>query len=130
VALILPLTQQDGPSTVGRSLRHAAELAVIESGENAVTVLLKDDQSTPEGARQAAEAALAEGAEVFIGPLFSSSVREVGRRHAEGGAEPRQRGDGRRALAGLPARHHRHGVADARRDLCEPPSARAACAAE
>jgi ABC-type branched-subunit amino acid transport system substrate-binding protein len=79
VALILPLTQQGGPSTVGRSLRNAAELAIIESGENAVTVLVKDDQSTPEGARLAAEAALAEGAEVVIGPLFSSSVREVGR---------------------------------------------------
>lgn len=79
VALILPLTQQGSPSTVGQSLRNAAQLAIIESGENVVTVLVKDDQSTPEGARLAAEAALAEGAEVFIGPLFSSSVREVGR---------------------------------------------------
>lgn len=79
VALILPLTQQGGPSAVGMSLRNAAELAVSESGQNAITVLVKDDQSSPEGARAAAEAAVAEGAEVIIGPLYAGNVREVGR---------------------------------------------------
>ena len=79
VALILPLTQQGGPSAVGQSLRNAAELAVSESGQNAITVLVKDDQSTPEGARAAAEAAVAEGAEVIVGPLYAGNVREAGR---------------------------------------------------
>lgn len=79
VALILPLTQQGGPSAVGQSLRNAAELAVAESGTNAVTVLIKDDQSSPEGARAAAEAAISEGAEVIVGPLYASAVREAGR---------------------------------------------------
>jgi branched-chain amino acid transport system substrate-binding protein len=79
VALILPLTQQGGPSTVGQSLRNAAELAISESGQNAVTVIVKDDQSTPEGARAAAEAAVAEGAEVIVGPLYAGNVREAGR---------------------------------------------------
>lgn len=79
IALILPLTQQGGPSAVGQSLRNAAQLAVSESGESAVTVLVKDDQSSPEGARAAAEAAIAEGAEVIVGPLYASNVREVAR---------------------------------------------------
>ena len=79
IALILPLTQQGGPSSVGQSLRNAAELAVSESGQNAITVLVKDDQSSPEGARAAAEAAIAEGAEAIIGPLYAGNVREVGR---------------------------------------------------
>lgn len=79
VALILPLTQQGGPSAVGTSLRNAAELAVSESGQNAITVLVKDDQSSPEGARAAAESAIAEGAEIIIGPLYAGNVREVGR---------------------------------------------------
>jgi branched-chain amino acid transport system substrate-binding protein len=79
VALILPLTQQGGPSSVGQSLRNAAELAVSESGQNAITVLVKDDQSSPEGARAAAEAAIAEGAEIIVGPLYAGNVREVGR---------------------------------------------------
>lgn len=79
IALIVPLTQADGPSAVGQSLRNAAELAVSEVGANAVTVIVKDDQSSPEGARAAAQAAIAEGAEVIVGPLYASSVREAGR---------------------------------------------------
>ncbi|MGH6796343.1 MAG: ABC transporter substrate-binding protein, partial [Methylocella sp.] len=79
VALILPMTQASGPSVVGTSLRNAAELAWAEAGNNDITLLVKDDRSTPEGARAAAQAALSDGAELIIGPLFASSVREVGR---------------------------------------------------
>src|SRR5580704_16610036 len=55
VALILPMTQPSGPSVVGTSLRNAAELAWAEAGNNDVTLLVKDDRSTPEGARAAAQ---------------------------------------------------------------------------
>jgi ABC-type branched-subunit amino acid transport system substrate-binding protein len=79
VGLILPLTQGSGPSAVGVSLRNAAQLAVDESGSNEITVMTLDDHSTPEGAAQAAQSALGAGAEIIVGPLFSSSVREVGR---------------------------------------------------
>ncbi|MGH6801145.1 MAG: ABC transporter substrate-binding protein, partial [Methylocella sp.] len=78
VALILPMTQATGPSVVGASLRNAAELAWAEAGNNDITLLVKDDRSTPEGARAAAQEALSEGAELIIGPLFASSVREAG----------------------------------------------------
>ncbi len=79
LALIAPLTQGAGPSVVGQSLRNAVDLAVAETGVNDVTVLVKDDQSTPEGARAATQAALAEGAELIVGPLFASGVKEAGR---------------------------------------------------
>jgi branched-chain amino acid transport system substrate-binding protein len=78
VALILPMTQASGPSVVGTSLRNAAELAWAEAGNNDITLLVKDDRSTPEGARAATQEALSEGAELIIGPLFAASVREVG----------------------------------------------------
>jgi branched-chain amino acid transport system substrate-binding protein len=78
VALILPMTQASGPSNVGISLRNAAELAYFEAGNNDITLLVKDDRSTPEGARAAAQSALSEGADLIIGPLFASSAREVG----------------------------------------------------
>src|SRR5437870_1138633 len=61
VGLIVPLTQGSGPSVVGASLRNAAELAVTEAGANDITVLVKDDRSTPDGARAAAQAAVSEG---------------------------------------------------------------------
>lgn len=77
VALVLPLTQGGGPSAVGTSLRNAAELALSEAGTSDVTLLVKDDQSTPDGARAAAQAAISDGAELIIGPLFSPNVRAV-----------------------------------------------------
>ena len=78
IALILPLTSPNGqPSLVGQSLRNAADLAYADSNANEVTVLVKDDHSTPDGARAAAEQALSDGAEIVIGPLFAPDVREV-----------------------------------------------------
>lgn len=80
VGLVLPLTQSSGaPSVVGMSLRNAAEMALTEAGSNDLTLIVKDDHSSPEGARVAAQEALAEGADLIIGPLFAPSVREVGR---------------------------------------------------
>lgn len=87
VALILPLTQASGPSVVGKSLRNAAELALDDVGGNKLTLLVKDDRSTPDGARDATQAALAEGAELVIGPLFSANVREAAR-VARGAGKP------------------------------------------
>jgi hypothetical protein len=78
VALILPLTQGDGkPVLVGQSLRNAADLGVSAFNPSPVTILVKDDQSTPAGARAAAQAAIAEGAEIILGPLFAPNVREA-----------------------------------------------------
>lgn len=79
VALIAPLTQADGPSLVGQSLRNAAELALSEAGESAATLIVFDDQSTPEGARAAAQQALSQGAQIILGPLYANNVREAGR---------------------------------------------------
>ncbi len=80
VAMILPLTQGSGtPSIVGTSLRNAASLALSETGSTDVTISFKDDQSTPDGARAAAQAAIAENDDLIVGPLFSPNVREVGR---------------------------------------------------
>jgi ABC-type branched-subunit amino acid transport system substrate-binding protein len=78
VGLIVPLTQGNGPSAIGTALRNAAELAIADIGTNDVTILVKDDHSSPDGARAAAQAALSDGAEIIVGPLFASSVREVG----------------------------------------------------
>ncbi len=79
VALIAPLTQGSGASVVGASLRNAVDLAVAEAGANDITVLVKDDHGSADGARDAAQAAVNEGADLIIGPLFAASVREAGR---------------------------------------------------
>ena len=75
VALILPLS---GPgAAVGASLRNAAELALQESQSPDLKLLVKDDRGTPDGAREAAASAIAEGAELVIGPLFSATVQSA-----------------------------------------------------
>ena len=88
VGLVLPLTQSTGaPSVVGASLRNAAELALTEAGADDITLIVKDDRSSADGARAAAQEALGEGADLIVGPLFSPSVREVGR-VARGAGKP------------------------------------------
>ncbi|WP_245501321.1 penicillin-binding protein activator [Lichenibacterium minor] len=78
VALVLPLTQANGgASGVGVSLRNAAELAYADAGTNDLTILVKDDHSTPDGARDAAQAAVGDGAELIIGPVFAPDLREA-----------------------------------------------------
>lgn len=79
VALIAPITQGTGPSVVGGSLRNAVDMAVAETGANDITVLVKDDHGSADGAREAAQAAVNEGADLILGPLFAGSVREAGR---------------------------------------------------
>jgi hypothetical protein len=79
VGLILPLTQNGGPSVVGASLRNAAQLALEESGMGDITLMIVDDHGTVDGAAQAAEVELGAGAEIILGPLLAPEVREVGR---------------------------------------------------
>ncbi|MBD8906266.1 penicillin-binding protein activator [Methylorubrum zatmanii] len=76
VALIVPLSGQG--AAVGGALRNAAELAYDDFQKPDLRILVKDDRGTPEGAREAAQAAFAEGAEVVLGPLFAANVQAAG----------------------------------------------------
>ena len=78
VGLILPLTAEGQGAVVGNSLKNAAEMALAEFPNADLTLLVKDDRGTPEGARAAAQEALSEGAELIVGPLFAPSVQAAG----------------------------------------------------
>jgi branched-chain amino acid transport system substrate-binding protein len=78
VALILPLSAQGNAGIAATSMRNAAEMALAEFKEPNIQLLVKDDAGTPQGAQAAAQQALAEGAEIIIGPLFAQSVSAVG----------------------------------------------------
>jgi len=75
VALLLPLTGPNG--TLGRTLFDAATLALFDAKRDALTLIVKDTRGTPEGAADAASAALSEGAELIIGPIFAAEVQAV-----------------------------------------------------
>jgi ABC-type branched-subunit amino acid transport system substrate-binding protein len=85
VALILPLTGPGQGAVVAQSLRNAAELALTEFQDPDVTILVKDDRGTPEGAREAAGQAIAEGAELIVGPVFAGSVQAAGQAARQAG---------------------------------------------
>ena len=77
IGAVLPLTQNGAVSQAGTALRNAITLAVNDIGGNQVTLLVEDDQSTPEGAQQAAQKLIAGGAEIILGPLYAATVRAV-----------------------------------------------------
>jgi ABC-type branched-subunit amino acid transport system substrate-binding protein len=55
-------------------MRNAAEMALAEFNNPAIQLLVKDDGGTAQGAQQAAQQAIDEGAEIILGPLFAHSV--------------------------------------------------------
>ncbi len=74
VALLLPLSGSGNAASLAKSLKQAGELALFDLDNPTVTLTTKDTKGTPEGAKAAATAAVQEGAELVIGPLFAKSV--------------------------------------------------------
>lgn len=77
VALLVPQTATGNAGTIGQALRNASELALSDFPNANIQVLVKDTQGSPQGAQTAANQALAQGAELILGPVFGDAVRPV-----------------------------------------------------
>jgi branched-chain amino acid transport system substrate-binding protein len=77
IALILPLGGIGEPAQIARGMKQAAEMALFEANNPAVQLIAKDDGGTPQGAMAAADAAIAEGAEIILGPLYGKSAMAI-----------------------------------------------------
>lgn len=77
-ALILPISAPGNAGIAGQAMRNAADMALAEFNAPNIQLLVKDDAGSADGARQAAQQALNEGAEIILGPLFAQSVTAVG----------------------------------------------------
>lgn len=75
VAILLPLT--GAQASVGQSMLQAAQLAVFDIGNDNLELISKDTGGTAGGASAAATAAMNEGAQLILGPLFAEEVRAV-----------------------------------------------------
>ena len=75
VALLLPLTGRG--ASIGRALLEAAQMALFETAEDDLELLIFDTQGTNAGAEDAARLAVADGARLIIGPLFGASAEAV-----------------------------------------------------
>jgi ABC-type branched-subunit amino acid transport system substrate-binding protein len=74
VGLILPLSAAGNAGVAALSMKNAAEMALAEFQNPNIQLLIKDDGGSPQGASQGTQQALAEGAEIVLGPLFAASV--------------------------------------------------------
>lgn len=75
VALLVPLTGQG--ANIGQSMMHAAEIATFQLADENFTLLPFDTKGTAEGAKTAIDAAIAQNAELVIGPLFAAEVAAI-----------------------------------------------------
>jgi ABC-type branched-subunit amino acid transport system substrate-binding protein len=75
VGLLLPLTGR--AADLGQDMLKAAEMALFDAGVNSVVLLPRDTGGEAGRAAQAARDLIDEGAELLIGPLFSSAVQAV-----------------------------------------------------
>ncbi len=72
VAVLVPMS--GGSARIGQSIANAANLALLDLNSSKMRLTVYD---TDQGASQAANAAIAEGAKVILGPLFAQDVRAV-----------------------------------------------------
>lgn len=74
VALVLPVGANAQTGAIGKALRQAAELAVFDLNQPSLQLMVKDDRGSEDGVRAAIDEALAGGAEIILGPLFSRAT--------------------------------------------------------
>ncbi len=74
IALLLPLGGMGETAAIAKSMKQAAEMALFEVNDPNVQLVTKDDGATAAGGRAAADAAIKEGAEIILGPLFSQAA--------------------------------------------------------
>ena len=74
VGLLLPLSATGNAGQIAADFRNAADLALHDFKNANLQILVKDDKGTTDGAAAAASEAIAQGAELILGPLFARSV--------------------------------------------------------
>ncbi|MFQ5567602.1 MAG: ABC transporter substrate-binding protein, partial [Paracoccaceae bacterium] len=79
VALLAPLGAADeGAASAGDALANAARMAMVDLADPTMELRVYDTRGTPQGARAMAQKAVAEGAALILGPLFSANTGGVG----------------------------------------------------
>jgi len=77
IGLLLPLSATGNAGTTAQALQNSAELALSELPSADIQLVPLDTKGTPEGARAAAQMAVAGGVKLIIGPLFAAEVSAV-----------------------------------------------------
>ncbi|GJL94428.1 MAG: penicillin-binding protein activator [Hyphococcus sp.] len=75
VGLLLPFSApSEAAQKVASAMFDAAQMAAFDAGDDRFLLIPKDTKGSADGAAAAARSAMADGAEILLGPLFSESV--------------------------------------------------------
>jgi ABC-type branched-subunit amino acid transport system substrate-binding protein len=77
VAMLLPKSSGGNGADTARAFRNAAELAMTDFPNAGIQIVIYDTRGTPAGAQAAVSAALRDGAEFVLGPVFAGEVSAV-----------------------------------------------------
>lgn len=75
VGLLLPLSGSS--KNIGESMLKAAEMALFDSKNSNIELIIEDTKGTDVGLNMAAQLAISKGAQVILGPVFSGTTQEM-----------------------------------------------------
>ncbi len=75
VALLVPLSGKN--ADLGQAMLQAAQLALFDMEYDRIELVPQDSKGTADGARTAAQLAIADGAKLILGPVFATEARAV-----------------------------------------------------
>ncbi|MEL6801582.1 MAG: penicillin-binding protein activator [Pseudomonadota bacterium] len=78
VALLVPTSAPDGGAALAQSFENAARLAMADLTGTAIDLRIYDTFGQPAGATNATNRAIADGAQIIVGPLFAESANAAG----------------------------------------------------
>lgn len=74
-ALLVPLSGSS--AAIGQPMVEAAQIALFDMASDHFELMPRDTKGTPQGAADAARKAIADGARIILGPLYSGDVAAV-----------------------------------------------------
>jgi branched-chain amino acid transport system substrate-binding protein len=78
VGIVLPFTSgTPAVKALAQAMLKSAEMAVYESGNRDIVLMMADEGATPGDAANAADRLLRQGAEIIVGPLYGPSARAI-----------------------------------------------------
>lgn len=75
VALLVPLSGKN--ADLGQAMLQSAQLALFDMEYDRIELVPQDTKGTTDGARAAAQMAIADGAKLILGPIFATEARAV-----------------------------------------------------
>ncbi|WP_102109480.1 penicillin-binding protein activator [Oceaniglobus roseus] len=78
VALLVPASSPDGGALLSRSLENAARLAITDLDGVQIDLKVYDSGGQPAQAAEAATRAVADGAQIILGPVFAQAANAAG----------------------------------------------------